>query len=192
MKAEWALAKARPSEELCEAVQDSISNEDAFMCSYIDDEYSIIAYGMILHKMKKNNFNLNDSPEEIAEKLNLSEDQIRTTIEAEKVVQFLKNKQYTKDEIKRIGEVSRLLSKNEGDVEKTAKECEDGELDSVEAVKALLDEYKASNIVYSPSVSKPSQEKKTTSSRKSSTKKTAQNNSTEMEKPFTTEPVTAQ
>lgn len=152
--AEVSLAFASPSDELVKSVHRATHSDDARMCAAIEDSTSFIGHGRILGDMEVAGLTINDPVEHIASVINWPVDQVRETIEAEKIVLFLKQKLYEKDQIIRIGNISRSLQRNGGDVQTTAAECS-ADIESVNAVIQLLNEYAASvggTVVWSPYV----------------------------------------
>lgn len=150
--AEVSLAFASPSDELVESVRRATHSDDARMCAAIEDSTSFIGHGRILGDMEEAGLSINDQVEHIASVINWPVDQVRETVEAEKIVLFLKQKLYEKDQIIRIGNISRALQRNGGDVQATAEECS-ADVDSINAVIQLLNEYAASvggTVVWSP------------------------------------------
>lgn len=150
--AEVSLAFASPSDELVESVRRATHSDDARMCAAIEDSTSFIGHGRILGDMAVAGLTINDPVEHIASVINWPVDQVRETIEAEKIVLFLKQKLYEKEQIIRIGNISRSLQRNGGDVQTTAAECS-ADIESVNAVIQLLNEYAASvggTVVWSP------------------------------------------
>lgn len=171
--AEVSLAFASPSDELVESVRRATHSDDARMCAAIEDSTSFIGHGRILGDMEVAGLTINDPVEHIASVINWPVDQVRETVEAEKIVLFLKQKLYEKDQIVRIGNISRALQRNGGDVQATATEC-GADVDSVNAVIQLLNEYAAligGTVVWTPYVEEKSDEQEASTATKSSTKK---------------------
>ena len=188
--AEVSLAFASPSDELVESVRRATHSDDARMCAAIEDSTSFIGHGRILGDMEVAGLTINDPVEHIASVINWPVDQVRETVEAEKIVLFLKQKLYEKEQIIRIGNISRSLQRNGGDVQTTAAECS-ADIESVNAVIQLLNEYAASvggTVVWSPYVGGPteaSQQIETTAAEKatkSSTKKSGGSKSSSTKK----------
>lgn len=173
--AEVSLAFASPSDELVKSVQRATHSDDAKMCAAIEDSTSFIGHGRILGDMEEAGLSVNDPVEHIASVINWPVDQVRETVEAEKIVLFLKQKLYEKDQIIRIGKISLALQRNGGDVQATATEC-DADVDSVNAVIQLLNEYAAligGTVVWTPYVEEKSDEQVAQTGAKSSSKKTS-------------------
>lgn len=182
--AEVSLAFASPSDELVESVRRATHSDDARMCAAIEDSTSFIGHGRILGDMEVAGLNINDSVEHIASVINWPVDQVRETVEAEKIVLFLKQKLYKKDQIVRIGNISRALQRNGGDVQATATEC-GADVDSVNAVIQLLNEYAAligGTVVWTPYVEEKSDEQEASTGAKSSTKKASGSKSSSAKK----------
>ena len=182
--AEVSLAFASPSDELVESVRRATHSDDARMCAAIEDSTSFIGHGRILGDMEVAGLNINDSVEHIASVINWPVDQVRETVEAEKIVLFLKQKLYEKDQIVRIGNISRALQRNGGDVQATATEC-GADIDSVNAVIQLLNEYAAligGTVVWAPYVEEKSDEQAASTGAKSSTKKASGSKSSSAKK----------
>lgn len=182
--AEVSLAFASPSDELVESVRRATHSDDARMCAAIEDSTSFIGHGRILGDMEVAGLNINDSVEHIASVINWPVDQVRETVEAEKIVLFLKQKLYEKDQIVRIGNISRALQRNGGDVQATATEC-GANIDSVNAVIQLLNEYAAligGTVVWAPYVEEKSDEQAASTGAKSSTKKASGSKSSSVKK----------
>lgn len=187
IKAEWDLATANPSPELCASVKRAIDGGDGDLCAEFEDSTSWLGHGRILGDMENAGLTINNSAEDIARVTGWPVDQVKETVEAEKIVLFLRKKMYADDQIKRIGQIAMSLQRNNGDVNAVMKDISTADVDSVNAVVQLMAEYQNLNPV-APTKPAPAESKKTTSSRKSSAKKTNEN----MEQPFTTEPATAQ
>ena len=190
--AEVSLAFASPSDELVESVRRATHSDDARMCAAIEDSTSFIGHGRILGDMEVAGLNINDPVEHIASVINWPVDQVRETVEAEKIVLFLKQKLYEKDQIVRIGNISRALQRNGGDVQATATEC-GADVDSVNAVIQLLNEYAAligGTVVWTPYVEEKSDEQEASTATKSSTKKSggSKSSSTKKENGNSTKP----
>ena len=190
--AEVSLAFASPSDELVESVRRATHSDDARMCAAIEDSTSFIGHGRILGDMEEAGLSINDPVEHIASVINWPIDQVRETVEAEKIVLFLKQKLYEKDQIVRIGNISRALQRNGGDVQATATEC-GADVDSVNAVIQLLNEYAAligGTVVWTPYVEEKSDEQEASTATKSSTKKSggSKSSSTKKENGNSTKP----
>ena len=190
--AEVSLAFASPSDELVESVRRATHSDDARMCAAIEDSTSFIGHGRILGDMEVAGLTINDPVEHIASVINWPVDQVRETVEAEKIVLFLKQKLYEKDQIVRIGNISRALQRNGGDVQATATEC-GADVDSVNAVIQLLNEYAAligGTVVWTPYVEEKSDEQEASTATKSSTKKSggSKSSSTKKENGNSTKP----
>ena len=190
--AEVSLAFASPSDELVESVRRATHSDDARMCAAIEDSTSFIGHGRILGDMEVAGLNINDPVEHIASVINWPVDQVRETVEAEKIVLFLKQKLYEKDQIVRIGNISRALQRNGGDVQATATEC-GADIDSVNAVIQLLNEYAAligGTVIWAPYVEEKSDEQEASTATKSSTKKSggSKSSSTKKENGNSTKP----
>lgn len=190
--AEVSLAFASPSDELVKSVQRATHSDDARMCAAIEDSTSFIGHGRILGDMEMAGLTINDPVEHIASVINWPVDQVRETVEAEKIVLFLKQKLYEKDQIVRIGNISRALQRNGGDVQATATEC-GADVDSVNAVIQLLNEYAAligGTVVWTPYVEEKSDEQEASTATKSSTKKSggSKSSSTKKENGNSTKP----
>lgn len=190
--AEVSLAFASPSDELVESVRRATHSDDARMCTAIEDSTSFIGHGRILGDMEVAGLTINDPVEHIASVINWPVDQVRETVEAEKIVLFLKQKLYEKDQIVRIGNISRALQRNGGDVQATATEC-GADVDSVNAVIQLLNEYAAligGTVVWTPYVEEKSDEQEASTATKSSTKKSggSKSSSTKKENGNSTKP----
>ena len=152
--AEVSLAFASPSDELLKSVRKATHSDDARMCAAIEDSTSFIGHGRILGEMEEAGLSVNDSVEHIASVIKWPEDQVRETVEAQRIVLFLKQKLYEKDQIIRIGNISLALQRNGGNVQVTATEC-GADVDSVNAVIQLINEYAASiggTVVWTPYV----------------------------------------
>ena len=189
--AEVSLAFASPSDELVKSVHGAIHSDDARMCAAIEDSTSFIGHGRILGEMEEAGLSVNDSVEHIASVINWPEDQVKETVEAQRIVLFLKQKLYEKDQIIRIGNISLALQRNDGNVQATATEC-GADVDSVNAVIQLMNEYAASiggTVVWTPYVEEKSDEQTAPTGAKSTTKKNsgskAATNKKETSKPFT-------
>ena len=190
--AEVSLAFASPSDELVESVRRATHSDEARMCAAIEDSTSFIGHGRILGDMEVAGLTINDPVEHIASVINWPVDQVRETVEAEKIVLFLKQKLYEKDQIVRIGNISRALQRNGGDVQATATEC-GADVDSVNAVIQLLNEYAAligGTVVWTPYVEEKSDEQEASTATKSSTKKSggSKSSSTKKENGNSTKP----
>lgn len=188
--AEVSLAFASPSNELVKSVQRATHSDDAKMCAAIEDSTSFIGHGRILGEMEEAGLSVNDSVEHIASVIKWPEDQVRETVEAQRIVLFLKQKLYEKDQIIRIGNISLALQRNGGNVQVTADEC-GADVDSVNAVIQLINEYAASiggTVVWTPYVEEKSDEQAAPAGAKSTAKKTSGSktaNKKETSKPFT-------
>lgn len=188
--AEVSLAFASPSDELVKSVRRATHSDDARMCAAIEDSTSFIGHGRILGEMEEAGLSVNDSVEHIASVIKWPEDQVRETVEAQRIVLFLKQKLYEKDQIIRIGNISLALQRNGGNVQVTATEC-GADVDSVNAVIQLINEYAASiggTVVWTPYVEEKSDEQAAPTGAKT-TKKTSGSKTTtnkkETSKPFT-------
>ena len=180
VKAEIDIATANPSEEMVASMRRALHNEDAEMCAAIEDSSNHLIHGRILGDMEVAGLTINDPVDHIAKTIGWSEQEVRETVEAEKIVLFLKQKLYDKDQIIRIGNISLSLQRNGGDVKETAVEC-GADIDSVNAVIQLLNEYAASvggTVIWSTYVGGPTETPQQTESTttavattKSSTKK---------------------
>lgn len=177
VKAEIDIATANPSEEMVASMRRALHNEDAEMCAAIEDSSNHLIHGRILGDMEVAGLTINDPVDHIAKTIGWSEKEVRETVEAEKIVLFLKQKLYEKDQIIRIGHISLSLQRNGGDVQATAAEC-GTDIESVNAVIQLLNEYAASvggTVVWSPysggQAETPQQTTTTAAATKSSTKK---------------------
>ena len=194
IKAEFDLATANPSPELCASVRRAINNKDSDLCAEFEDSTSWLGHGRILGDMEAKGLSVETPINVIIATLNWPEDQIRETVEAEKVVLFLRKKMYEDEQIKRIGKIAMALQKNNGDVAIVTNllGCD---VESVNAVIQLMNEYAATqggSVVWQAQVTEEKkEEKKTTSSSKSTKKASASTKKEpEMVKPFTV-PVTA-
>lgn len=190
IKAEIDIATANPSEEMVASMRRALHNEDAEMCAAIEDSSNHLIHGRILGDMEVAGLTINDPVDHIAKVIGWSEEEVRETVEAEKIVLFLKQKLYEKDQIIRIGNISLSLQRNGGNVQATAEEC-GADIESVNAVIQLLNEYAASvggTVVWSPYVGGPteaSQQTETTAAvtaTKSSTKKSGGSKSSSTKK----------
>ena len=190
IKAEIDIATANPSEEMVASMRRALHNEDAEMCAAIEDSSNHLIHGRILGDMEVAGLNINDPVDHIAKTIGWSEEEVRETVEAEKIVLFLKQKLYEKDQIIRIGNISLSLQRNGGNVQETAAEC-GADIESINAVIQLLNEYAASvggTVVWSPYVGDPteaSQQTETTAAStatKSSTKKSGGSKSSSTKK----------
>lgn len=175
IKAEWDLATANPSPELCASVRRAIESEDGDLCAKFEDSTTWLGHGRILGDMKEKNLTIDDPVEVIAKTTGWSDDQVRATVEAQKIVRFLRTKLYENDQIKRIGSIAMSLQNNNGDISRVTTETgADGE--SVNAVIQLMNEYAASiggQIVWSVPIAEsekevPEQQAKSTSKKTSS------------------------
>ena len=190
IKAEIDIATANPSEEMVVSMRRALHNEDAEMCAAIEDSSNHLIHGRILGDMEVAGLTINDPVDHIAKTIGWSEEEVRETVEAEKIVLFLKQKLYEKDQIIRIGNISLSLQRNGGNVQETAAEC-GADIESINAVIQLLNEYAASvggTVVWSPHVGDPteaSQQTETTAAAtatKSSTKKSGGSKSSSTKK----------
>ena len=190
IKAEIDIATANPSEEMVASMRRALHNEDAEMCAAIEDSSNHLIHGRILGDMEVAGLTINDPVDHIAKTIGWSEEEVRETVEAEKIVLFLKQKLYEKDQIIRIGNISLSLQRNGGNVQETAAEC-GADIESINAVIQLLNEYAASvggTVVWSPYVGDPteaSQQTETTAAStatKSSTKKSGGSKSSSTKK----------
>lgn len=190
IKAEIDIATANPSEEMVASMRRALHNEDAEMCAAIEDSSNHLIHGRILGDMEVAGLTINDPVDHIAKTIGWSEEEVRETVEAEKIVLFLKQKLYEKDQIIRIGNISLSLQRNGGNVQETAAEC-GADIESINAVIQLLNEYAASvggTVVWSPYVGDPteaSQQTETTAAAtatKSSTKKSGGSKSSSTKK----------
>ena len=143
IKAEWDLATANPSQELCDSVGRAMHNKDAKACAAIEDSMSWLGHGRILGDMEAAGLSINDPVDLIASKIGYSEDQIRETIEAQKIVNFLRGRMYETDQIVKIGNISRSLQKNNGDIMSVIKDMNTSE-ESVRAVMQVMNDYASS------------------------------------------------
>lgn len=154
IKAEIDIATTKPSEEMVASMRRALHNEDAEMCAAIEDSSNHLIHGRILGDMEVAGLTINDPVDHIAKVIGWSEEEVLQTVEAEKIVLFLKQKLYEKNQIIRIGNISLSLQRNGGDVQATAAECS-ADIESVNAVIQLLNEYAASvggTVVWSPYV----------------------------------------
>ena len=154
IKAEIDIATANPSKEMVASMGRALHNEDAEMCAAIEDSSNHLIHGRILGDMEVAGLTINDPVDHIAKVIGWSEEEVRETVEAEKIVLFLKQKLYEKNQIIRIGNISLSLQRNGGNVQETAAECS-ADIESVNAVIQLLNEYAASvggTVVWSPYV----------------------------------------
>lgn len=187
IKAEWDLATANPSPELCASVRRAIESEDGNLCAKFEDSTTWLGHGRILGDMKEKNLTIDDPVEVIAKTTGWSEDQVKSTVEAQKIVRFLRAKLYENDQIKRIGSIAMSLQNNHGDVSHVTDET-GADAESVNAVIQLMNEYAASiggQIVWSVPVatSEPEEEtaQQTKTPKKTSSKAAAKK---EMVKPI--------
>lgn len=192
IKAEIDIATANPSEEMVASMRRALHNEDAEMCAAIEDSSNHLIHGRILGDMEVAGLTINDPVDHIAKTIGWSEEEVRETVEAEKIVLFLKQKLYEKDQIIRIGHISLSLQRNGGDVQATATEC-GADVDSVNAVIQLLNEYAAligGTVVWTPYVEEKSDEQEASTATKSSTKKSggSKSSSTKKENGNSTKP----
>ena len=84
--AEVSLAFASPSDELVKSVRKATHSDDARMCAAIEDSTSFIGHGRILGEMEEAGLSVNDSVEHIASVIKWPEDQVRETVEAQRIV----------------------------------------------------------------------------------------------------------
>ena len=143
IKAEWDLATANPSQELCDSVGRAMHNKDTKACAAIEDSMSWLGHGRILGDMEAAGLSINDPVDLIASKIGYDEDQIRETIEAQKIVNFLRGRLYETDQIVKIGNISRSLQKNNGDIMSVIKDMNTSE-ESVRAVMQVMNDYASS------------------------------------------------
>lgn len=143
IKAEWDLATANPSQELCDSVGRAMHNKDAKACAAIEDSMSWLGHGRILGDMEAAGLSINDPVDLIASKIGYDEDQIRETIEAQKIVNFLRGRLYETDQIVKIGNISRSLQKNNGDITAVVRDLNTDE-ESVKAVMQVMSDYASS------------------------------------------------
>lgn len=174
IKAEWDLATANPSPELCASVKKAINNTDADLCAEFEDSTTWLGHGRILGDMESAGLTVDDPVEEIANKIGWPVDQVRETVEAEKIVLYLRKKLYGEDQIRRIGKIAMALQKNEGNVSQTANQLQT-DIESVETVVNLMNEYHG----------KP--QPNATARKTSSKKQPAATKKAEVEKPFVVE-----
>ena len=140
--AEISLATADPSPELCASVKRAINNTDADLCAEFEDSTIWLGHGRILGDMEAAGLTVDDPVEEIAKKIGWPVEQVKETVEAEKIVLYLRKKLYSDDQIRRIGKISQGLKRNHNDIEKTSLECGENK-DFVKKVSDLLEEYKS-------------------------------------------------
>lgn len=174
IKAEFDLATANPSPELCASVKRSIENEDGDLCAEFENSTSWLGHGRILGDMKEKNLTIDDPIEVIAKTIGWPEDNVRSTVEAQKIVRFLRTKLYENDQIKRIGSIAMALQNNNGDISLVTAET-GADAESVNAVIQLMNEYAASiggQIVWGVTTTEPEKETSTQQS-KSTSKKTS-------------------
>ena len=187
IKAEWDLATANPSPELCASVRRAIESEDGDLCAKFEDSTTWLGHGRILGDMEEKNLTIDDPVEVIAKTTGWSDDQVRATVEAQKIVRFLRAKLYENEQIKRIGSIAMSLQNNNGDISRVTAET-GADVESVNAVIQLMNEYAASiggQIVWSVPVATSEPEKETEQQtktpKKTSSKATAKK---EMVKPI--------
>ena len=186
IKAEWDLATANPSPELCASVKRAIEKKDGNLCAEFEDSTSWLGHGRILGDMENAGMTIDDPVDAIASAIGWDADQVKETIEAEKIVVFLRKKMYTDDQIRRIGQIAMSLQRNDGDINAVMKDVGIVDADSVNAVIQLMNEYQSLNPVTAASSKQQTTEtKKTASSRKSTSKKSTSSDTAE--KPFTIE-----
>ena len=189
IKAEWDLATANPSPELCASVRRAIENDDdARACAAIEDSTTWLGHGRILGDMNAAGLTINDPVDLISSKTGYDEDWIRETIEAQKIVNFLRGRMYETDQIVKIGNISRSLQKNNGDITAVVRDLNTDE-ESVKAVMQVMNDYASSvggaivwtmpNTTEAPAPASTSKPKKGSSSSKAAAKTAAT-------KPFTT------
>lgn len=175
IKAEWDLATANPSPESCASVRRAIENEDARACAAIEDSMSWMDHGRILGDMEAAGLSINDPVDLIASKIGYGEDLIRETIEAQKIVNFLRSRMYETDQIVKIGDISRSLQKNNGDIMAVVRDLNTDE-ESVKTVMQVMNDYASSvggaivwampgNITEAPAPASTSKPKKGSSSK---------------------------
>ena len=140
--AEISLATADPSPELCASVKRAINNTDADLCAEFEDSAIWLVHGRILGDMEAAGLTVDDPVEEIAKKIGWPVEQVKETVEAEKIVLYLRKKLYSDDQIRRIGKISQGLKRNHNDIEKTSLECGENK-DFVKKVSDLLEEHKS-------------------------------------------------
>lgn len=132
---------------------------------------------------------INDPVDLISSKTGYDEDWIRETIEAQKIVNFLRGRMYETDQIVKIGNISRSLQKNNGDIMAVVKDLNTDE-ESVKTVIQVMNDYASSvggaivwtvpgNTTEAPAPTSTSKPKKGSSSSKAAAKAAAT-------KPFTT------
>ena len=143
IKAEWDLATANPSPELCASTRRAIENEDARACAAIEDSMTWLDHGRILGDMNAAGLTINDPVDLISSKTGYDEDWIRETIEAQKIVNFLRGRMYETDQIVKIGNISRSLQKNNGDIMAVVKDLNTDE-ESVKTVIQVMNDYASS------------------------------------------------
>ena len=144
IKAEWDLATANPSPELCASVRRAIENDDdARACAAIEDSTTWLGHGRILGDMNAAGLTINDPVDLISSKTGYDEDWIRETIEAQKIVNFLRGRMYETDQIVKIGNISRSLQKNNGDITAVVRDLNTDE-ESVKAVMQVMSDYASS------------------------------------------------
>ena len=188
IKAEWDLATANPSPEHCASVRRAIENDDARACAAIEDSMTWLDHGRILGDMNVAGLTINDPVDLISSKTGYDEDWIRETIEAQKIVNFLRGRMYETDQIVKIGNISRSLQKNNGDIMAVVKDLNTDE-ESVKTVIQVMNDYASSvggaivwtmpgNTTEAPAPASTSKPKKGSSSSKAAAKAAT--------KPFTT------
>lgn len=143
IKAEWDLATANPSPELCASVRRAMHNDDARACAAIEDSTTWLGHGRILGDMKAAGLTINDPVDLISSKTGYDEDRVRETIEAQKIVNFLRGRMYEPDQIVKIGNISRSLQKNNGDIITVVKDLNTDE-ESVKTVMQVMNDYASS------------------------------------------------
>lgn len=173
IKAEFDLATANPSPELCASVKRAMDNNDGMLCSEFEDSETWMVHGRILGDMEEKNLTINDPAEIIAKATGWDIDQVIKTIEAQKIVIFLRKKLYEDKQIKRIGSIAMSLQKHDGDVSEVSAETGADE-ESVAAVIHLIDEYANSiggKVEWPNAVSADSNASNTSSKTQSASKK---------------------
>lgn len=139
--AELALAApCNVDDRTKEKIVSAIHNEDGRLCMAIEDSATFICHGRVLNEIEKSGLTVYDDPNVIASKTGLPVEMIIKTIEAEKTVLFLRSKLYDPKQIILIGNISRKLERNNGDVDKTAADMKVSK-DVVEVVIGLINEY---------------------------------------------------
>lgn len=176
IKAEWDLATANPSPELCASVRRAIQTHDGDLCAEFENSTSWLGHGRILGDIKEKGLSIEDSLDKISKETGWSVEQINRTLEAYKIVLFLRKKLYEDEQIRRIGEIAMSLQNNNGDVPLVAAET-GADAESVNVVIQLMNEYAASiggQVIWSvpitpePEKEVPAQQTKSTSKKTSS------------------------